>query len=355
MNPQISVLMCAYNTEGYVEKAIRSILNQTFSDFEFLVIDNGSTDCTGTIIDRLSQEDDRISVVHNDENEPPSESLNTAMQRAEGRYLYIIDSDDWAEPELLDKMYQRAEKHDAQLVYTGFYMDYCIKKKTYSFVVSPDDTDYTQQTFHSCAINDITRMMLGVYWNKLVCLDYIREKGIRFQNTKMFDFHFNMDILMDVERVSSVGLPLYHYIRIRDGSYMKSDPGLNQKKRDHFVHTMKVYEHWGVSDNTMAKLAGYHLAQLIRCVIDTVNGNGSKAYKKRELEKIFSDEWTIFALENRPNGLKTTVFALLLRSRSYMLCRMFGWLAGSFERFMPGTYYAVRAAIAQKGEKNKAG
>lgn len=351
MNPQISVLMCAYNTEGYVEKAIRSILNQTFSDFEFLVIDNGSIDRTRTIIDQLSQEDDRISVVHNDENEPPSEALNTAMQRAEGRYLYIIDSDDWAEPELLEQMYKRAEKHGAQLVYTGFYMDYCIKKKTYSFVVSPDDADYTQQAFREKAVDDFTRMVLTNYWNKLYRLDDLKQRNVQFRHTKIFDYHFNMDVMMDVERVSSIRTPLYHMLRTREGSYMKSNPNLNQKKREHFAHTMHVYKHWGISDrSTMEKLAGYHLAHLIRCVIDTVNGNGSKEYKKRELKTIFDDEWTIFALENRPKGLKTTVFALLLRSRSYMLCRMFGWLAGSFERFMPGVYYTMRAAIAQKGE-----
>lgn len=352
MNPQISVLMCAYNTEAYVEKAIRSILDQTFSDFEFLIIDNGSSDATGKIIDRLSREDERISVIHNKENEPPSKSLNKAMRMAKGRYLYIIDSDDWAEPELLEKMYGRAISHDAQLVYTGFYMDYHIKKKTYSFVVNPDDADYTQQAFREKAIDDFTRMVLTNYWNKLYRLDDLRKREIEFRNTKIFDYHFNMDVLMDVERISSIRGPLYHMLRTREGSYMKSNPDLNQKKRDHFAHTMQVYEHWGISDRiTTGKLAGYHLAHLIRCVIDTVNGDGSKEYKKNELKIIFNDKWTMFALENRPKGLKTTVFALLLRSGSYTLCRMFGWLAGSFERIMPGAYYTLRAAVAQKGTK----
>ena len=353
MNSQISVLMCAYNTEAYVEKAIRSILDQTFSDFESLIIDNGSSDGTGKIIDRLSREDDRISVIHNNENEPPSESLNKAMQKAESQYLYIIDSDDWAEPELLEKMYERASSHDAQLVYTGFYMDYHIKRKTYSFVVRSDDVDYTQREFREKAIDDFTRMVLTNYWNKLYLLDDLRKRGIQFRNTKMFDLHFNMDVIMDVDRVSSVGEPLYHMLRARSGSYMKSNPDLNQKRRDHFAHTMQVYEHWGISDRaTMEKLAGYYLAHLTRNIIDTVNGNGSKEYKKNELRIFFNDKWTIFALENRPKGLKTTVFALLLGSRSYMLCKIFGWLAGSFERFMPGAYYTMRAAVAQKGRKS---
>lgn len=352
MNLQITVLMCAYNTEAFVEKAIRSILDQTFSGFEFLIIDNGSSDATGKIIDQLSREDKRISVLRNAENEPPSKSLNKAMRMAKGRYLYIIDSDDWAEPELLEKMYRRAESHNAQLVYTGFYMDYRIKEKTYSFVVNPDDEDYTQQAFRERAIDDLTRMLLTNYWNKLYSLDYLRKRGIEFRNTKIFDYHFNMDVLMDVERVSSVREPLYHMLRSRMGSYMKSNPDLNKKKRDHFAHTMQVYEHWRVSDKiTIEKLAGYHMAHLIRCVIDTVNGSGSKEYKKNELKTIFHDKWTMFVLENRPKGIKTTLFALVLRSENYTLCRMLGWLADSFERFMPGIYYTLRSDVAQKGKK----
>lgn len=350
MNPQISVLMCAYNTEAYVEKAIRSILRQTFCNFEFLIIDNGSTDCTGKIIDRLSSEDDRIYVIHNKKNEPPSNALNKAIQGAKGKYLYIIDSDDWAESKLLEKMFERVKSHNAQLVYTGFYMDYYIKNKEYSYVVSPNNNDYTQQEFREKSIDDFTRMVLTNYWNKLYSLDYLHEKGIYFRDTKMFDYHFNMDVMMDVCRVSSISDPLYHMLRNRAGSYMKSNPDLNQKNRDHFAHTMQVYEHWGIcSRDTIQKIADYYLAHLIRCVIDTVNKCESKEYKKEELRKIFDDKWTIFSIESCKRNLKNTIFVYLLRSKNYILCRMFGWVADSFERFMPRAYYTMRAIVAQQG------
>ncbi len=354
MGPSISVIMSAYNTEAYISKAIESILRQTFTDFEFLIVDNGSADGTGTIIDSYSVQDKRITVIRNESNIAPSEALNRAMEMAVGKYLYVLDSDDWVVPDLLQTMFDRAARHNAQFVYCGFYMDYISPKKTHSFSVYPTDADYSQSEFREKAIEDVTRMILGVYWNKLVRLEYLKEKNIRFRNTKMFDYHFNMDILMDIERVSAVGKPLYHYIRARSGSYMNSNPALNQKKRDHFAHTIEVYGHWGISDRaTTEKLAGYHLAQLIRCVIDTVNGDGSKEYKKKELKTIFNDQWTIFVLENRPKDLKTTVFALPLRSKSYMLCRIFGWMADCFQRFMPEAYYTLRAAVAQNAKELK--
>lgn len=93
--PAISVVMPVYNTKDYVAKAIQSILDQTFSDFEFLIIDNGSTDGSGTIINQFAQKDARIRVIRNEKNVFIAEARNRALAQAKGEYLYLIDSDDW--------------------------------------------------------------------------------------------------------------------------------------------------------------------------------------------------------------------------------------------------------------------
>ena len=76
--PAISVVMPVYNTKDYVAKAIQSILDQTFSDFEFLIIDNGSTDGSGTIINQFAQKDARIRVIRNEKNVFIAEARNRA-------------------------------------------------------------------------------------------------------------------------------------------------------------------------------------------------------------------------------------------------------------------------------------
>lgn len=348
--PRISVIMSAYNTEQYVGKAIESILDQTYGDFEFLIVDNGSTDGTGKIIDGYAEKDKRIQAVHNNQNVEPSQALNFCLNHAKGNYLYVIDSDDWAMPELLEKMIIRAERHNAQMVYTGFFMDYLVNGKEFDFRVCPSDTDYTQQEFREKAVDDLTRMILSVYWNKLFRMDYLLAHGIQFRNTKMFDHHFNMDVLMDVERVSSIDEPLYHYIRARQGSYMSNNPHLNQKKRELFEHTMAVYQHWNISDQeTMGKLAEHHLGDLVRCVTETETSQNTKEYKRQELQTIFDDRWTQFAIDNCPKGTKARLFCTLFKSRNVALCKAVGWGIHAMEAWAPGVYYRLRTLVAQKG------
>lgn len=122
--PAISIVMPVYNTKEFVGKAIESILNQTFKDYEFLIIDNGSTDGSGEVIDRYAALDSRIHVLRNKKNVFIAEARNKALAQAKGEYLYLIDSDDWVLPDMLEVMYARAKKYEAQYVVTGYYMDY---------------------------------------------------------------------------------------------------------------------------------------------------------------------------------------------------------------------------------------
>lgn len=100
MSALVSVIVPVYNTEKYLEKCINSILAQTFSDFELLLVDDGSTDASGSIIDEYAKNDSRIRVFHK-ENGGSSSARNLAIKEAKGMYLSFIDSDDYVEPDFL--------------------------------------------------------------------------------------------------------------------------------------------------------------------------------------------------------------------------------------------------------------
>ena len=119
---KISVIMPVYRVEDYVGRAIESMQKQTLQEFEFLIVDDGSPDRSGEICDAYAREDERIRVFHR-ENQGAPTARNTAMEMARGKYLYFLDSDDWAEPQMLEEMYELAEKHQAELVVAGFYID----------------------------------------------------------------------------------------------------------------------------------------------------------------------------------------------------------------------------------------
>ena len=106
---KISIIMPVYKVEEYVGKAIESILAQTFTEFEFLIVDDGTPDRSGEICDRYAKKDHRIRVIHKENGGAPS-ARNTAIDIAQGKYVYFLDSDDWAEPQMLADMLTIREK-----------------------------------------------------------------------------------------------------------------------------------------------------------------------------------------------------------------------------------------------------
>ncbi|PIR73122.1 MAG: hypothetical protein COV26_00220 [Candidatus Nealsonbacteria bacterium CG10_big_fil_rev_8_21_14_0_10_36_23] len=107
----ISVLMPVYNAEKYLGQSIESILNQTFRKFEFVIVDDASTDGSWEIIKEYSAEDKRIRAFRNKENLRTTRSLNRGLRAAKGKYIVRMDADDWSYPDRLEKQYKFMETH----------------------------------------------------------------------------------------------------------------------------------------------------------------------------------------------------------------------------------------------------
>jgi len=109
--PKISVVMSVYNGEKYLREAIDSILNQTFGDFEFIIVDDGSTDKTAEIIDEYAKKDLRVKIIKNKNNIGLTKSLNKAIQETKGEYIARMDADDISSPERFDEQLTFIENH----------------------------------------------------------------------------------------------------------------------------------------------------------------------------------------------------------------------------------------------------
>lgn len=118
---RISVIIPVYNTEKYLSLCIDSVISQTYSDFEVILVDDGSTDNSGAICDSYAERYDYISVYHNT-NSGPAASRRLGVEKAKGAYISFIDSDDWVENDFLQTLYDEANKNNADFV-TAFYTD----------------------------------------------------------------------------------------------------------------------------------------------------------------------------------------------------------------------------------------
>jgi len=323
----ISVIMPVYKVEKFVEKAINSILNQTFSDFEFIIVDDGSPDRSGEICDRMAAQDKRITVIHKQNGGAPS-ARNEALKIAKGKYYYFFDSDDWAEKDMLAEMYRLAENYGAELVVTGFFIDtYYTDTEFVTQTLMPESAVYeTAEAFRKNAYRLFDKNLLYTPWNKLYLADYIKKHGITFKSTFWDDFPFNLDVVRDVGRVAVSGRAFYHFVRARSESETaKYNPKMYEKREEEHGWMLALYDYWGLSDiESREFLSRRYVERLIGCFENLTNKNCtlSRAEKRaavREMLKKPHLAEALFHAKPRSLIMKTLLFPVRMKSAPLIL------------------------------------
>lgn len=186
MKPKVSVVVPVYNVEKYLRQCLDSIKNQTLKDIEVIVVDDGSKDSSGAIIDEYVAADSRFKAIHKP-NSGYGNSMNRGFDAATGEYIGIIESDDYADDDMFEHLYEAAVKNKADVVKSNFYMYYSAieEKSTFfealprklcgkAFCPSKDLKLDERVNFHN------TKPSI---WSAIYRADFIRENGIRFLET----------------------------------------------------------------------------------------------------------------------------------------------------------------------------
>ena len=294
---KISVIMPVYKVEEYVTKAIESIQAQSLRDFEFLIVDDGTPDKSGEICDQYAKDDPRISVIHKENGGAPS-ARNIAIDKAKGKYLYFMDSDDWAEPTMLEDMYNLAEASQAQLVIAGFYIDTYYKPDKYMTTdYIPEDAVYqTKEEFRRDAYKLFDKNMLYPPWNKLFLREFIVENKLYFPTTFWDDFPFNLSVIKDIEKVAVTSKQYYHFLRARSESETsKYVPQMYEKREEEHSWMLGLYRYWGVKDEASREMiARRYIDRLIGCFENLTNPNCelTATEKKQQMKKMLESRNT---------------------------------------------------------------
>jgi len=120
-NPKISILVPVFNVEKYINRCLDSILVQTFTDFECILVDDGSPDKSGMICDEYALKDDRIKVIHKKKNEGLPQARKTGFENSSGDYIQFIDSDDYVKNNMLEKLYAYAIESNYDMICCDWY------------------------------------------------------------------------------------------------------------------------------------------------------------------------------------------------------------------------------------------
>lgn len=210
MQPLISVIVPVYKVELFLRQCVDSILAQTYSNLEIILVDDGSPDKCGTICDEYACQDPRVRVIHK-ENGGLSDARNLGIDAARGEYIAFVDSDDWIAPEMYESMYQAAEKYEAGLVVCEYYD--CWSRKYSGWHKSENQVFLGEE-----GAKALLELKFGNYaWNKL----YKRElwtPDIRYPVGKNFeDVRTTYKLVQKCETVVVIPQMLYYYRRHGQG------------------------------------------------------------------------------------------------------------------------------------------
>lgn len=206
----ISIVVPVYNVEKYLDRCVRSLVNQTYKDIEILLIDDGSTDGSGKLCDEYAKQDSRITAYHK-VNGGLSDARNYGMERAKGEYISFIDGDDYVETDMMEFLINSIG--DADMATCGVYDDYA------SGVVagySGEELSYETDNIEAFKLILVGDIIAASVCNKLIKTEAARKQ--KFLVGRLYeDAFFNNDLMLNVKSVRVNTRPLYHYVH-REGS-----------------------------------------------------------------------------------------------------------------------------------------
>ena len=226
MRPMVSIIVPIYNAEQYLRRCVDSILNQEYTDYELLLVNDGSTDASGDICEEYRDQDPRVIVIQK-ENTGVSDSRNRALDRARGKYLQFLDSDDWITPDATRLFVRAAEEYGCDMVISDFY-------RVVGERLSPkgdieEEGVLTREEFAAHMMENPADFYYGVLWNKLYRRDIVEEHKLRMDTDISWceDFMFNLEYIRYAKVFYALHAPIYYYVK-RKGSL--ASQGINISK-----------------------------------------------------------------------------------------------------------------------------
>lgn len=215
---KVSIIMAAYNVEGYIGKAVESILTQTEKDIELIIVDDASTDGTGRVASSFS--DTRVRCIRNPRNSGLAYSRNVGMRQAEGEWIAFLDADDWFAPNRIQSLLVIAGTDDVDMIADDQY-------------VVDEETDVVWSTVFrndgfrpdpSRAIPVHAYLLAGVGIKPIIRREFLIANSLFFPEDRKYceDFHLWIECLLRGARLKILA-DAYYYYRVRSGSLSSNE------------------------------------------------------------------------------------------------------------------------------------
>ena len=312
--PNVTVIIPAYNAEPYIEQCANSILNQTLSDIEIIFINDGSTDQTGSILEKLTAEYQNARVIHQ-ENKGLYKTREIGLSLATGDYIGWVDADDYVEEDMFEIMYRAAVENNSELVicdYSWFPEKIATKEKWFREYRGKVDTTFIERNSQP--------------WNKIVKRELMERLHVGSYFVSCFD-EIYIRILIEARNPITINQELYHY-RVGNGTMSSSYTNVQHYQR--FVSASKelrnVMQSFG-QDQYWQDYFDYRVAYyLLTTMIVAANSGNKDAYidSRKELfsmkPKYYKNQHFGSILKNNYGMLKAIAIGRII-PQSYLLAQ----------------------------------
>lgn len=238
--PTISVIIPVYNTEKYLHRCIDSILAQTFTNFELLLVDDGSTDNSGKICDEYAKKDSRVRVFHK-ENGGVSSARNVGLDNARGEWIAFVDSDDWIEHTMYKSLYDKVILESADIAYCEMRMVYEDKDEIYKGAKYEVDKISMLQNY----IVSVWTCLVIVFAKRSLYKNYNLKSPTHLSYCE--DFWLAVRLMFYANKIVKVPFVLYNYDRTNEYSAIHTLSRKAEKEEQNaYLETIAFFEREGV-------------------------------------------------------------------------------------------------------------
>ena len=305
---KVSIIVPVYNVEKYIDRCLKSLVNQTLKDIEILIIDDGTPDNSINICERYSKNDNRIKIF-NKKNEGLGLTRNYGIKKASGEYVAFIDSDDYVDLDYYEKLYNKAKKTNADVCFSDFknvtekneILDdniRCIPFK--DDIIDSNSVLLNMLNVPTCN-KDITNYMGMSVWRAIYKLDIIKTNNIFFVSERKYiseDIVFNFDFLENSKVVSFIRDSYYYYC-------YNNNSLTNVYRNDRFYKNKILIKElidkskkYGKENELKSGIANLFIDYVRASIKQEVNNSGkTKKEIRKSVEKIIYDNEVQTALE----------------------------------------------------------
>lgn len=305
----LSVIVPAYNSEKTIEKCLYSIINQSFDDYELIVINDGSNDSTLDIVNRIIEQNKTKNIrVISQENKGLPQSRKVGVNNAKGKYIGFVDSDDWIEADMYQNLIEYALRVDADMSYCKMSFDYSNNIDIQRQLIDDGTVMSGKEALHALH-NRIS--VEGSYCNKIIKRSIF--KGVKFPKGGLLgeDYTVTVQILLKADKVICVDKLGYHYVQYNDSMALSGYDEVKERGYNNYKRMLRQVRYLG-DEQLIRDMDNYMVNSFMWVVL------GMDKNKKYDWEKI---KWVKSYIRKRIISIITNKYnTILCKGTCVVMC-----------------------------------